>query len=172
LTKSEDEETIIIINRPGRSTYLEEKSVSTSGATPAAALYGGGAAGNWVQESSCCLRARLGELGNEHADIWWSIDQGDAAVEDLLPRVSHDSMFFFARYESRDLILSELKGRADNIGGGGSPPRIICAIILAGRGDVHTARELLSRQAQETRNPGHPVYVHALAERLGIGTLD
>lgn len=81
-------------------------------------------------------------------------------------------MFFFARYESRDLILSELKGRADNIGAGGSPPRIICAIILAGRGDVRTARDLLSRQAQETRNPGHPAYVHALAERLGIGTLD
>lgn len=35
----------------------------------AAALYGGGAAGNWVRESSCCIRARLGELGNERADI-------------------------------------------------------------------------------------------------------
>jgi len=33
LTKSEDEETIII-NRPDRSTYPDEKSVLTSGATP------------------------------------------------------------------------------------------------------------------------------------------
>jgi len=33
LTETEDEETIII-NRPDRSTYLEEKSVSRSGATP------------------------------------------------------------------------------------------------------------------------------------------
>ena len=33
LTKSEEEETIII-NRPGRSTYPDEKSVLTSGATP------------------------------------------------------------------------------------------------------------------------------------------
>jgi hypothetical protein len=33
LTKSEEEETIII-NRSGRSTYPEEKSVQTSGATP------------------------------------------------------------------------------------------------------------------------------------------
>src|SRR5271166_2962727 len=33
LTTSEDEETITI-NRPGRSTYPEEKSVLTSGATP------------------------------------------------------------------------------------------------------------------------------------------
>ena len=35
LTKNEDEETITI-NRPGRSTYPEEKSVLTSGATPKA----------------------------------------------------------------------------------------------------------------------------------------
>jgi hypothetical protein len=33
LTKNEDEETITI-NHPGRSTYPEEKSVLTSGATP------------------------------------------------------------------------------------------------------------------------------------------
>lgn len=33
LTKSEEKETIII-NRSGRSTYPEEKSVQTSGATP------------------------------------------------------------------------------------------------------------------------------------------
>jgi len=33
LTKSEDEETIII-NRPGRSTYPEREFVLTSGATP------------------------------------------------------------------------------------------------------------------------------------------
>jgi hypothetical protein len=33
LTKTEEEETIII-NRPDRSTYPEEKSVSRSGATP------------------------------------------------------------------------------------------------------------------------------------------
>ena len=33
LTQSEDEETIII-NRPGRSTYPNQKSVLTSGATP------------------------------------------------------------------------------------------------------------------------------------------
>ena len=36
LTKSEEDETIII-NRPGRSTYPGEKSVLTSGATPASA---------------------------------------------------------------------------------------------------------------------------------------
>src|SRR5579859_6606124 len=42
LTKSEDQETIII-NRPDRSTYPDRESVLTSGATPPAA---GGAASN------------------------------------------------------------------------------------------------------------------------------
>jgi hypothetical protein len=34
LTQSKDGQDDDIINRPGRSTYLEEKSVLTSGATP------------------------------------------------------------------------------------------------------------------------------------------
>lgn len=136
-----------------------------------AAIHGGGAAKNWVREYNCCLRARLGELGTEQADLWWSINRGDEVVYDLMPRIRHDSMFFFATYESRDRILSELMGKTENVGAG-SPPRIICAIILAGRGDARSARELLSKQARETRNPGHPGYVRALAERLGIGTLD
>jgi len=45
LTTSEDEETITI-NRPGRSTYPEEKSVLTSGATPGAIV--AMVAGMWV----------------------------------------------------------------------------------------------------------------------------
>jgi hypothetical protein len=80
-------------------------------------------------------------------------------------------MFFFARYESRDLILSELKGRSANLGAGG-PPRIICAIILAGRGDLSAARTLLAEQVRENKNPGHPAYVRNLAAKLGLGALD
>jgi hypothetical protein len=41
LTKNEDEETMTI-NLPGRSTYPEEKSVLTSGATPLAIAKAGG----------------------------------------------------------------------------------------------------------------------------------
>jgi hypothetical protein len=40
LTKSKEQETIII-NRSGRSTHPEEKSVQTSGATPDAQIAGG-----------------------------------------------------------------------------------------------------------------------------------
>ena len=127
---------------------------------------------SWVQEPVCCIRTRLGNLGTEEADLWWSINAETPVVEDLLPRIRHDAMFFFARYESRDLILSELRGRSENTGAGSNPPRIICAIILATRGDLSAARQLLSDQARETRNPGHPAYVRGLAARLGLGALD
>jgi hypothetical protein len=100
-----------------------------------AASHGGGAAKDWVREYHCCIRSRLGELGTEQTDVWWSIGQEKRVVEDLLPRIRHDAMFFFARYESRDLILKELTGQTENMGAGG-PPRIICAIILASRGEV------------------------------------
>jgi hypothetical protein len=136
-----------------------------------AASHGGGAAKDWVPEYHCCIRSRLGELGTEQTDVWWSIGQEKRVVEDLLPRIRHDAMFFFARYESRDLILKELTGQTENMGTGG-PPRIICAIILASRGDVTSARELLSKQAKETRNPGHPAYVRGLAEKLGLGAIE
>jgi hypothetical protein len=136
-----------------------------------AANRGGGALKDWVQEINCCIRSRLGQLGTEQTDIWWSIGQEEGAVEDLLPRIRHDAMFFFSRYESRDLILNELAGRTESIGAGG-PPRIICAIPLASRGDVTSARELLSKQAKETRNPGHPAYVRSLAKKLGLGAID
>ena len=67
-----------------------------------ATIHGGGAAKDWVREYNCCIRARLGELGAEEADLWWSIARPDEVVGDLMPRIRHDSMFFFATYESRD----------------------------------------------------------------------
>lgn len=136
-----------------------------------AANHGAGCAKGWVQEYNCCIRARLGNLGTEQADIWWSIAQGEAVIEDLMPRICHDAMFFFARYESRDLILAELQGRSENIGAGG-PPRIICAIILASRGDPSAAHALLAEQVRENQNPGHPAYVRRLAAKLGLDALD
>lgn len=134
-----------------------------------AEIHGGGAAKQWVREYNCCIRCRLGELGNERQDVWWSIDHEETVVQDLLPRICHDAMFFFSRYESRAAILAELEGKAEYMG---SPPRIICAIIRAHRGDVQRARDLLNQQVKETHNPGHPAYVRALAERLGVGQLD
>ena len=136
-----------------------------------AANHGDGPAKSWIQDYNCCLRSRLGELGLERKDLWWSIRSRAQALDDLLPRISHDAMRFFATYGSREEILSALDGKTENMSSG-NPPRIICAIILASRGDISRARKLLSEQALETRNPGHPAYVRALAGRLGLGSID
>jgi len=86
---------------------------------------------------------------------------------DVINRIKSDAFTFFSLFESRDLILQELNGLSNNFSSG-SPPRIISAIILLGRGEKERAKELLPLRALEIRNPGHPIYVRKLAERLGI----
>ena len=136
-----------------------------------AGFHGGGEAKSFVREYHCCLRARLGELGPEHADFWWSIDAGSVASDELLVRLKRDAFPYFERYESRTQIVSELEGHTENYSSGG-PPRITCAIILARRGERERARVLLAEQANEPGNPGHSAYVRELAERIGVGQLD
>lgn len=122
---------------------------------------------SFIPEHFCCLRARLGKLGPEVADLWWDITDDSQIIDQLTMRIERDALPFFARFQSRDAILAELRkeNKASYVG---TPPRIICAIILARRGKKEEARELLASQALETRNPGHPTYVRNLANRLEI----
>ena len=122
---------------------------------------------SFVREIHCCVRTRLGRLGSEPRDIWWDIRRDDALTEELRQRLISDAI---RKFETRDAILAELltATRSPSI----TPPRIVCAIILAARGRTNDARSLLAEQAKETRNPGHPAYVRSLAERLGLAPLD
>ena len=131
----------------------------------------GGAARSFVQEYKCCVRTRLRRLGPEQADIWWDIRQDEAFVRELQERLERDAFPFFHRFETRDAILTELRS-ADNSPFVLAPTRVVCAIILAERGQVTDARTLLAEQVKETRNPRHPAYVRALAERLRLGILE
>jgi hypothetical protein len=137
-----------------------------------AEYYVSGAAGPFIQEIRCCLRARLGTLGPEKADVWWAIRQDDELDREIKLRLERDALSFFKQFGTRDAILAELQGMTTPPFAASGPPRIICAIILAKRGLTTEARSLLASQARETRNPGHPAYVRALAERLGLGALD
>jgi hypothetical protein len=133
-----------------------------------ARLHGGGEAKGFVREYHCCVRDRLGPLGPERKDLWWRNDAVEEVVPDLLARLDRDGLPFLARFATRDAILREWKDKSENQSAGGSPPRIVMAIILAERGDKAAATELLAAQAEERRNPGHPAYVRSLAARLGI----
>ena len=137
------------------------------------ANHGAGRSKSWVQEYDCCIRSCIGELVDSGDDLWWPASDDPSVHADVRYRVEADAIPFLERFRSRDLILSELAERSDTLGGGG-PARIVCAIILAGRGNAAAARSLLLEQVKETRNshPQHADYVRELAGRLKLGRLD
>lgn len=130
-----------------------------------------GEATRWIQEPSCCVRARLGALVGEGKEIWWHARADEAVINDVRRCLEGAGLGFLERFATRDRILVEWEGRSTDMSAG-SPPRIVCAIILNERGERQRARELLSQQALETWNPEHPQYVRSLADRLGLGRLD
>jgi hypothetical protein len=133
--------------------------------------YGSGAAKSFIQEYHCCVRTRLALLGPDHRDIWWEIRPDQALAQDLLERLARDAIPFFGKFETRDAILREWLS-VPKSPFAITPPRIVCAIILTERGRNEDARALLTAQARETLNPGHPAYVRRLADKLGLGDLD
>lgn len=136
---------------------------------PELARYTGATVGVPVDDSSCGIRARLGSLGPEGADRWWPIRDEAAILGDVRERLHADAMPFLDRFSSRDAILGGLIDEPDRWGG--SPPRIVKAVILAARGRAEDARRLLEAQIAGTRVAGHVEYVRRLATELGLGPL-
>ncbi len=136
-------------------------------------LHGGSEARSWVQEYHCCVRSRLGEIAGDECDSWWPARAEDSIVDDVVGRLEKFGFPFLARFGSRDKILAEWAGRSQN-SSLSVPPRIVSAIILAARSQRAEARDLLRRQAEDSRPklPGHSDYVAELAARMGLGTLD
>jgi hypothetical protein len=132
--------------------------------------YGGGASKSFVQEYHCCVRTRLPLLGPERRDVWWDIRAEEALTEELLRRFEWDAIPFFKKFETRDAILDQWLA-VPKSPYASTPPRIVCAIILAERGRSEDARVLLAAQAKEPLNPGHSAYVRRLADKLGLGDL-
>jgi hypothetical protein len=160
-----------MVHIPGfRENMFGKFTINLGIFVPEVAKHSGFKVASFVSEVYCCIRARLGEVGPETADIWWDVDNVQLNG-DLKRRLERDAFPFFARYQDRDAILRSLAGQTVSISGG-NPPRIICAIILAERGEGTKARKLLSAQAMEFPEQGHASYVHQLAIKLGLGSLD
>jgi hypothetical protein len=157
---------------PGfRESFYGRFTINLGVYVPEVARYhGGGEAKSVVQEYNCCVRARIGGLGPEHADLWWDLVPGPSLASEIQHRLERDGLPFLERFKSRDAILHELMSPGGKAFA--SPPRIVCAIILATRQRLDEARRLLAAQALEKRNPRHPAYVRGLAEKLGLGGLD
>jgi hypothetical protein len=125
---------------------------------------------SFVQEPECCVRHRLGSLGPEHKDLWWDLPLDGPSTAELRLRLERDALAFLARFETLQSVLVEL-GRLKGSSGLGLPPRIVCAILLAHRGEIEQAKELLTAQVRETANRGHAEYVQRVAEGLGLGSI-
>lgn len=138
-----------------------------------AAKRGAGLQRPWPQESDCCIRARIGTLLGTGQDLWWKVSEDPLLVADVRHRLETNAIPFLERFRSREFILAELAGRNDTLGGGG-PARVVCAIILACRGEAQAARRLLVEQIEENREsyPTHADYVRELGRRLDLGELD
>ena len=128
--------------------------------------HGGGEAKSIVQEYHCCIRARLGNLGPERTDIWWSIEQDQSLISDVIFRLENEALPFLGRFQTREDVLTELA--TDKWSAFVAVPRIVKAVILVGMGRNSEAEMLLAAQVNETRNPGHPAYVRRLANKLGL----
>jgi hypothetical protein len=107
---------------------------------PEVALYSG-EAGRFVQHFYCCIRTRLGNVGPEQQDLWWEI--GADVDAEIRQRLASDALPYLDRFASRDHILREWADATEIAGAGGHPPRIVKAIMLAARGQVDEAHELL-----------------------------
>ena len=136
-----------------------------------AELHGGGLAKSWVQAYYCSISSRLGPASGNAQDLWWHASKPADAVADIQPLLLSYGLLFLDRFCSRDLILRELEGQGENLEHC-AVPRIVCAIILAKRGQSDAARELMAAQTLESRyNRNHPSYVRELALRMGLGEI-
>lgn len=124
-----------------------------------------------VQEVECCVRMRLAHLSGELSDRWWDLPAGSKTEADLKRRFERDAFPFLARFDHRDSLLHELEHNQD-IAASGGPPRITRAVILAARGQLEEARDLLRTQVRLAEDQGHSEYVQGLAERLGLRRID
>jgi hypothetical protein len=131
----------------------------------------GGKTGSWIQEYDCCVRARLGEAAGSERDMWWHARFDPIVVDDVRDLLETSGIPFLERFDTRDKILAEWHNRTENMGTS-QPPRIVMAIILAGRDQKVRARTLLTQQALDNPTHGHPDYVQKLANKLTLGDLD
>lgn len=125
----------------------------------------------WIQPSDCCIRARMPKAHSQNGEHWWPARNDDPVVDELRLNIESWGIPFLERFETRDQILSEWSAPFDAMEAS-SPPRIVHAIILAGRGEADRAWHLLCEQVFGARSPGHPAYVRRLAEALGLPPLN
>jgi hypothetical protein len=132
-----------------------------------------------IREYDCFFRVRLGRLGSEEKDIWWTLERVDSLTEEIVARLHRDGFPFLNRFSTRDAILQELEDMGRDHRWMMNTPKVARAAILFARGDSVEARALLQSHVAERRPngelahlPGQIQFVNQYSIRIGLGPLD
>jgi len=115
--------------------------------------------GKWINEYNCALRKRLGELvppGQQ--DIWWSLDNRDAAADDVETELVRHGLPWLDGFGNRQSLLDRfyLFG-AEAMG---MPPRarIDIALLHRAMGNDELADQELRLHWNDVSDHGHPAH--------------
>jgi hypothetical protein len=122
----------------------------------------------WINEYDCQLRMRIGRLLADRQDVWWSLEDSEAATDAALDAVRGAGLPWLDRLTSRDGILAayETLGRH----GVGLPPAapVQIAWLLKSR-DRERAEAMLQAYLAEPLRPGHRARVETWLRDGGFG---
>jgi hypothetical protein len=128
---------------------------------------------NFVQESCCCVRDRLGRTNDK--EYWWSLSaDAEILANDLSELLIISGLPFLERFGTRKAIIAEWISFNDGPDRLSNIARVDVAVIIAGMGQTSPALTLLSEQvarAAEQGHKGHVEYVRELSRKLGLGEL-
>lgn len=130
----------------------------------------------FVLDSECCVRVRLGHLGPERQDLWWTLDPTRLEVDVLIQRLVRDALPFLERFSSRGSILDNRQLLINELRATG-PSEFSCAIIYAAAGNKSNAVRELQRYVNRTmsENPeagdGPTEWARSLANYLALGDI-
>jgi len=101
----------------------------------------------FVEEPTCTVRARIGQL-LDGKDLWWR-DDGENVASEIVEQVRAHVVPFFDRMHSVEALAKQLKG--SGVTKQKYPPPIIClAVLMWENGDVAGANALLNELRKQT----------------------
>lgn len=122
----------------------------------------------FIQEPTCTVRARIGQLFGQN-DVWWT-DIDAHAVEQIVEKVRNFALPLFEKLHSVEALEMSLS-KADEVKQKYPPPIIFLAILKAERGNVAAAQTILEELALGTV-PTWKKKISDVVSRLkaGVGT--
>ena len=122
-----------------------------------------------VPEQVCWLRARLGRVGADGSDLWWSYDDPDAAAQSVRARLD-DLEAFFAKARTRSDLLYWWRDPAHGPAPWRTEPGtpLGFALLLRDAEHVADARDAVKRVCADTLGMPFHHMVAVIAEDLGF----